>query len=347
MSFEARPTPWPENGLEWIEQCPLCGGSERCLLYENLTDRVFRTAAGSWNLWSCGGCGAAYLNPRPNEATIGLAYSQYYTHGSPENFEARTLGSRLRRMVGNAYRNERFGTDSHPALLLGHVALRFMPEKRRLIETQWRFLPAPAPATSTRRLLDVGCGNGSFLEFAKSAGWVVAGVEPDPAARAIASAIGADVRPSLDDWTSSGECFDYITTSHVIEHVHDPLSFLKKIFALLRGDRPFFVETPNIRSVGHLVFNRDWRDLDPPRHLVLFNKSNLEATMRAAGLVDIKFHPRSEVFAENAVQSARIQKGLDPFCDAPVEAPLAPADLTDAELMIDRAEFLTVTARKP
>lgn len=72
--------PWPEDELEWLGKCPACGAARRDVLFEGLRDEAFHVAAGRWVLWRCQGCEAAYLDPRPSEASIGRAYANYYTH---------------------------------------------------------------------------------------------------------------------------------------------------------------------------------------------------------------------------------------------------------------------------
>jgi SAM-dependent methyltransferase len=53
-----------------------------------------------------------------------------------------------------------------------------------------RFLRRAAGRPDGRRLLDVGCGDGTFLLAARDEGWQVAGTELDPAiARRVAEAV--------------------------------------------------------------------------------------------------------------------------------------------------------------
>ena len=40
------PKPWPADGLEAVEHCPVCGHAQRELLHADLTDRVFNAAHG-------------------------------------------------------------------------------------------------------------------------------------------------------------------------------------------------------------------------------------------------------------------------------------------------------------
>jgi SAM-dependent methyltransferase len=75
------PREWPADGVESVNGCPACGDTRRTLLYSGLTDTNFsRSAPGVWQSWRCASCRTAYLDPRPNPETIGLAYQAYYTH---------------------------------------------------------------------------------------------------------------------------------------------------------------------------------------------------------------------------------------------------------------------------
>jgi hypothetical protein len=44
------------------------------------------------------------------------------------------------------------------------------------------------------------------------------------------------------------------------------------------------VTTPNTASWGHRHFGRDWRGLEPPRHLHLFNPYNIRQLLESADL---------------------------------------------------------------
>jgi hypothetical protein len=70
---------WPPEALEAVPSCPACGSRERALLHSGLRDRLYG-APGTWRLWSCGCCGSAFLDPRPDLESIGRAYVDYFTH---------------------------------------------------------------------------------------------------------------------------------------------------------------------------------------------------------------------------------------------------------------------------
>jgi SAM-dependent methyltransferase len=136
------------------------------------------------------------------------------------------------------------------------------------------------------KLLDVGCGNGSFLAMMQDAGWEVTGVDPDKVAATLArKRFGISIlNGSLEDAGFAEESFDAVTLSHVIEHVYDPVALLRECRRVLRPGGKIVVTTPNLASQGHRAFGSSWVPLDPPRHLHLFTSATLGACCERAGL---------------------------------------------------------------
>ena len=135
------------------------------------------------------------------------------------------------------------------------------------------------------RLLDIGCGNGVYINQMRQLGWDVAGIEPDEEAASMAMKSGLNVfRGSLEDAKFSAEHFDAITMNHVIEHVTNPVKLLKECYGVLKPGGRLVVVTPNIKSLGRRLFNDAWLHWDPPRHLHLFSPNALRACAELAGL---------------------------------------------------------------
>ena len=306
--------PWPKEGLESISQCPVCGNSDKILLYNGLKDRVFFCAQGEWTLWRCRNCSSAYINPRPNKETIGLAYRNYFTHETSINkIEALSLWKRFRRTLANGFRNYKFGSDLHPSSRLG-IALALFPEQLNMLNSAYRNLEKLNSNSSKQRLLDIGCGNGGFLFFAKSTGREVVGIDLDEKAVSVARENGLDARlGSIDILDSKREKFDIITLGHVIEHVHDPLYLLRKCYNLLNKRGYIWIDTPNIDSEGHRIYGRNWRGLEPPRHLVLFSYNSLRKALMDAGFSNIQDQPYRPLCKDLFKASEAVSKGEDPY----------------------------------
>lgn len=132
--------PWPKEGLERVESCPICGEVDRTLLYEGLTDKVFFCAPGQWSLYSCPTCGCAYLDPRPTPATIAMAYSDNYTL-EEGNDAPKGRFARFTRRLRNDYLNALYNTDLQPAWKIGRWITFLLPRKRKQIDKAFATCP--------------------------------------------------------------------------------------------------------------------------------------------------------------------------------------------------------------
>jgi 2-polyprenyl-3-methyl-5-hydroxy-6-metoxy-1,4-benzoquinol methylase len=271
---------WPPHGLERIASCPVCGNSERHLLYDELQDRVFFCAPGKWLLHECLNCGAAFLDPRPTPETTGMAYEKYYTHHSGASGAKKTnWRKRFRRALLHGYVNAKFGYDLTPASAWHR--LLYTDAKRRFADRWIRHLKFPG---GHPRLLDVGCGNGDFLLQMQKTGWNGSGLDPDPNAVEICRRAGLDVKlGTLREDSYPANYFDAITINHVIEHLHDPVKILGYCHRILRPNGTLWIATPNLNSIGHKMFGLNWLGLDTPRHLVIFTSASLKAALQQIG----------------------------------------------------------------
>ena len=279
--------------------CPLCGASGKTL-YAEMRDRSY-AAPGVWNLRECETCGAVWLNPQPVAADIGLAYQGYYTHQQPEP------GSSWLRTavwaVWHSYLGARFG----------YVQGVGSPSKRLLAPLAWlhpggpddleaaaMYLPRPAAGG---RVLDVGCGSGVLLARMKSFGWETHGIEVDANAVQAARARGLDIRHGqLAECAFPENHFDAVHLSHVIEHVYDPKALLRECHRVLKPGGTLVVLTPNTASWGHRRFKAAWLNLDPPRHLILFNRRNFRSLAESSGFAITRL--------DTSVHSAWVYGGL-------------------------------------
>jgi len=148
------------------------------------------------------------------------------------------------------------------------------------------------------RLLDVGAGDGYFLDRAKAAGFETYGTELSQAGAEYAQKRGHDLRMGqLNDIDFGDLKFDVITIWHVLEHVPNPGEVLKIIHALLKPDGILALAVPN--EENHL-FRHRLRCGRPPNplgslvwskeiHLTHFQPSILRNTLRKNGFVPIRF----------------------------------------------------------
>lgn len=339
---------WPKDGLESVPNCPVCGSTQREVLYSDLTDRVFHVAPGKWTLHQCTQCQSAYLDPRPNQATIGLAYEDYYTHTAEDAPEALPKNPLVRQLHAwiNDYLNARYGLSRKPAGLGGRWLVPLVPSFKAKADAKMRHLPKP-PAEGGR-LLDVGFGNGGFLKLATEMGWQAEGIDFDPKAVALAKARGLNVRcASAADLSAQNEQFDIITLSHVIEHVHEPIALLNNLYRLLKPGGTLWLETPNIQSLGFKRFGQNWRGLETPRHLTLFSPASLFKSLKNAAFEQIHQHWHGAIALSICIESAEIARKNHETYQGSRVLPLT-ATLTEINELFDSGgrEFLTFSAKK-
>ena len=336
---------WPADGLEAVGACPVCASPSRRVLYEGLTDRLFG-APGQWTMWRCGGCATAYLDPRPTAETVGLAYADYFWHAPPQDREAPPDGGIewARRAMRNGYLRRALGYEAEPSSRALGALASGLPGAGAALRRWVRHLPHDSPAP---RLLDVGCASGEFMLQMRALGWEVHGMDIDGASLEQARAAGLSVAEGTLEQPAGAAAeggFDALTLDHVLEHLPDPVGALRRARDLLRPGGLLWVATPNLRSLAHRMFGRDWLSLDPPRHLVLFSADSLLGAFAAAGLERIE-QPRPVRNLLSVVTASAELAGHDRLSPG-----LRAKGLVAQEIAVRRpalAEELVVMGRRP
>lgn len=236
--------------------CPLCGDTRS--RPEQSGPDYFMRLPGSFALVRCQSCDLIYQNPRPTLESVGHYYPDEY--GS---YASAKQGLKTRRG------------------LLGRIIRRGMNKRCRLLDES-----VPAQPGQPRRLLDVGCASGLFLEAMQAyPGWQVEGVELNELAARTTSArlqvpvfAGPLERASYPDAT-----FDAVTMWDVLEHLHDPLAGLRELHRILKPGGALFVRVPNAGSYVARLCGRYWVGYDLPRHMTVFSSKTLLRALAQSG----------------------------------------------------------------
>jgi len=274
--------------LEPVPKCPVCGGMGRLTL-SSCQDYVERVQ-GFWNYRRCQRCSSLWMDPRPREKLIPSLYpTDYYTHARPDDPLKPVAGLRLTRLRFSlklaalertyGYR----GLMQRAPLQTGwlKVLSRILPGLGSAAHRLVRFVPSRPHG----RLLDVGCGNGSFLWLMNELGWNVAGIEPDGRAAHVAASMGFNVTQcGIEDSNLEPSSYDAVTLSHILEHVTDPKAVFNKLVLCLKPGGILVSISPNPVGMLARIFGKNWRALDPPRHLVLLSPRGYNGILGSLGL---------------------------------------------------------------
>jgi 2-polyprenyl-3-methyl-5-hydroxy-6-metoxy-1,4-benzoquinol methylase len=249
----------PGPPIAWEEtDCLLCGGRRWVLLAEGPD-----ATPGGTGLWfavvRCQDCGLCFTNPRPTPASMGYFYPPNYRPHYCDPCPARNQQGALSLLSG--LRSALHGAG--------------WPHKAR----------QNLPWQGQGRLLDFGCGGGSYLERMHRRGWQVTGVDVSLSAiQRIRSELGLDaLAGTLPHPELEPASFDVITMWHSLEHVHEPLTVLREAHRLLVPGGKLLVAVPNIDSLPFRWFGSAWYGLDLPRHLTHFTPATLRQMLQEAG----------------------------------------------------------------
>jgi 2-polyprenyl-3-methyl-5-hydroxy-6-metoxy-1,4-benzoquinol methylase len=142
------------------------------------------------------------------------------------------------------------------------------------------------------RILDVGCGDGTFLSYAHQNGWDVTGLDIriSSEARELPCRLLEGRFGQID--IGPGD-FDIICFNHVLEHTQNPLTELEISRRLIAADGLIYIGVPNLAGISalyksfqsrfHLKSHR-WRHYAAIHHLWYFTPASLRAMVQKAGL---------------------------------------------------------------
>ncbi|MEK7817856.1 MAG: class I SAM-dependent methyltransferase [Actinomycetota bacterium] len=228
-------------------RCDVCGGRRHELMFV-LSDRLHGNG-GSFPLVRCRDCGLVFISPRPGLEEL----SQYYPQEDYALYE-RAAGLKDSSAEGL---EELFGP-------------------RRLMIEKYH---------SRGRLLDIGCGDGSWLGYMKGSGWNVTGVDFSEAAVAAASrSQGIDAfAGEVEGAAFADGSFDVITLWGVLEHTQSPRKTIAEAGRISGDGALLAVYTQNAAAPEARWLKQDWFIYEAPRHLYSFSLANMAELLAAGG----------------------------------------------------------------
>jgi SAM-dependent methyltransferase len=202
---------------------------------------------GSFQMVRCPSCQFIYLNPRPtNESLL-----RFYQHYLPEEGSSIQAWQKMMRPV--------------------------FKRSARLVQ-QYK---------GKGRFLDVGAGFGFFLSEMKSRGWEVMGVEISQKGMDYArDVLGLTIHQGpLEKITLPENYFDAVTGFYVIEHLPNPMPFLKECHRILKPGGLLLLRYPHTTPIKNLLslFGIENRLYDLPAHLSDFSPDMIQRCLERVG----------------------------------------------------------------
>ncbi len=194
----------------------------------------------------CKKCDLIYINPQPSEKELG----RYY--------------------VFDYYGN--YGSIFHKIFSI--INIFFMRNKSKEILNKKK-----------GRILDIGCGDGSFLEYMKNKGWDAYGVETSgPGAKIAEKKLKKNIYNSeLKRIKFQKGYFDVVTLWYVLEHVKNPDTMIKEVGRIIKNEGTLVLSLQNIKSLQAKIGGDKWFHFDIPRHLYHFSPETLNKLLKKNG----------------------------------------------------------------
>jgi 2-polyprenyl-3-methyl-5-hydroxy-6-metoxy-1,4-benzoquinol methylase len=139
------------------------------------------------------------------------------------------------------------------------------------------------PYRKLNRILDVGCGDGHFLEAARRKGWDVFGTEFTDEAIAVCRARSIPMHKGPIQEYRAEVRFDAVTSFEVLEHLNDGADHVAKIAVLIRPGGILYFTTPNFNSMSRRLLGGKWVVIEYPEHLVYYTASTVDRLLSQAG----------------------------------------------------------------
>jgi len=168
-------------------------------------------------------------------------------------------------------------------------------------------------------VLDLGCGNGTFLALFRGRGWKLYGTDFSPTGIDIARHAFPDIQFFLADSTSpTAEILervgpvDLVLSTEVIEHLYDPRAFLLNAHQLLTPGGRLVLSTPYHGYFKNLMLaltgklDRHFTVLWDHGHIKFWSRKTLTQALQEAGFRDVTFAGagRAPFFWKSMVLSA-------------------------------------------
>lgn len=258
--------------------CPACQQTNRRHLFDKY----------GFKLQQCTACLTAYVSPRPDFDWL----IRYYS-------DSKAVNDWLDMLVETEAERRR---------------AQFEPRARRLREVVERL----EVATST--LVDVGAATGTFCDTVREMELFsrVVAVDTNERAAELCASKGLETIAQPLEKVGLEARADVLTAYEVIEHVFEPIEFLRACRDVMEPGGLLVLTTPNFLGFDVMVLGEQTENIVPPDHLNYFNPRSLQTLLERGGfsLVEVETPGRLDVqIVQRMLQSGTVDLSAQPFLE--------------------------------
>jgi len=277
-----------EKKLSNKDRCPVCNSTTVFFEFKTKSqDNLFNTKETTnftkvFNFFKCRKCSSKFVNPPPAEKELIEIYQKIYQPKS-EKTEFKTHKS----FLTNYLKDKQHKILTDKIGLLGK--LFFFP---LLYTTSHEVRIVKKHFAKKIRLLDIGCGTGQFIGIIKKYFSVKSALGIDFSDNSIKICKKKGINAVNCNITDIQDRYNLITAIHVLEHISNPIEFVTQIEEKLEAGGILILSLPNTKSIGRILFGKNWIGFNTPRHIVNYSKKTLFFLIEHANLKIVDYSTR-------------------------------------------------------
>lgn len=245
-------------------KCPICENNNKNKSF--IVKELQQGLKEEFEYIECSNCGCLFIKEIPNNI------SKYYdTDYVCHNHNNTNLKSKILNKIYALY-------------LANNKIIKFIQGDNVFITTKfWNSLSEKGIMTKNSSILDVGCGDGAFLNTLKQGGFNnLTGIDLFVDEKKVQKGIKIH-QTSLENFKPETK-YDVIISNHAFEHMDNQLENLKCFENLLNDDGIIVIRIPVKSQPIWEKYGVNWYQIDAPRHFflhtvesfrILCNKTNL------------------------------------------------------------------------
>lgn len=147
-----------------------------------------------------------------------------------------------------------------------------------------------------KRVLEIGCSNGIFLEIYHKAGSEVWGIEPSDLATEAKERGIRVIQSTLEKANLPRDYFNLVIINHTLEHMSNPAQVLNIIRSVLVKGGFVFISVPNFGGISAKIMGEKWPYILPNEHRYHFSLGSIKKMVQDSNLKVLGEETTSGIF---------------------------------------------------